>query len=137
MALFIPAFDKTSTWEPKSHIPSAVVIQFLDHGEAGELYRFIDILTHFLELNHDSPALLPMPLVRNDNGKEIPLGLLSLIRKHRCNVRLTFYLFGDYFRDVLRAYCKASLAYHDDTYIRECFKQIHQYYRLDESLSLQ
>lgn len=133
MPFFLPAFDKTPDWVPISDTPTAIIIKFDDYGDIFALHRFIEVFIEFIELNQGTGVLHPMPIVRNADGKDVPIGLLALVRKHHKMFRLSFYLFGDYFREMLRIYCMRSLSeYHENEEVYDAFKRLLRMYELGD-----
>jgi hypothetical protein len=133
MPFFLPAYDKTPNWEPVSEIPTGVVLRFQGGThETRDLYRFIEIFDRFMTMNEGTYKFDPEPVITNADGKRVPIILLPLIRKHEIPARLSFVLFGDYFREMLREYCKRSLDVYRDEEIRECFMRILHVYALGE-----
>lgn len=128
MPHFEPAFDMTPNWEVVSNTPSAVVLSFRHHDHPHELHRFIEIFMNFMQLNNGTYDFNKnpnqMPFVRNADGKIVPLPLLSLIKKRRAWIRLSFYFFGDYYREILRMYCMYSLGVHTDEDVRNGFIRV-------------
>ncbi len=133
MPFFLPGYDMTPDWKPVSEHPSAIVLRFHHPSDLRELYRFIDILIEFLDLNEGSVALTPLPRVTNDDGEEVPLSLLPLIARHRPPLRLSFYLFGAYYRDVLREYCRGGIErFRSDKTIVACFERLRRDHLITE-----
>lgn len=124
MPHFEPAYEKNSKWERINDTPVAVVLSFHNQDSPHELYRFIEIFMRFMQLNHGKDIFNPMPYVRNADGKMVPLELLEYMQQYEIWERLSFYIFGDYYREILRMYCMYSLGIHKDEDVRNGFIRV-------------
>ena len=132
MPHFEPAFDMTPLWEEACATPTGVIVRFHGQGDAGELYRFIEIWSVFEQLYQKGDLLYPEPMILTTRGNRINTGLLNLVKKHKCVIDVSFVLFGEYFREVLREYCFRSIEFHDDEEVQDGFERVLALFRIDK-----